>query len=462
MKIDFGVLEVGDGRIVAFREKPTLPFSREHGRLRPLARDPARLPAGAAVSASTSSCSTCSTGDDPPRTRFDGYWLDIGRPDDYDRANEDFEILRSAFLPSTLPVQRRDTTTVTPAAPTAAPGDPASGAATATVATSPASSTGGSPQGSWSARSRRDAPRILVLGGSGFVGGHVLSELSSRPDVELLCVSRSPDSVTGVPMVTLDIVDGGGLELERLLRRFAPTAVVNCAGAIAGDLEVMAAANIGLVGTLVGSIASSGVDSRIVHIGSSAEYGPGTPGTPVSERAVPRPTSPYAVTKLAGTETVLKAFGSQHPGAVVLRVFNPVGPGSSTKSLTGRVLHELDRVRLEGGPLRLGPLDAARDFIDVRDVATAAARAALLPGDLNGVFNIGRGHAVPVRRFVHALCREAGFGGQIVEDMPASDRSAQVDWQCADITKSGTSLGWHPSFELVDSVRDIVATRVPS
>jgi nucleoside-diphosphate-sugar epimerase len=290
----------------------------------------------------------------------------------------------------------------------------------------------------------------------------VLAELSSRPDVELLCVARSSDAIPAFPTVALDIAHGGGLQLERLLRRFAPTVVVNCAGAIAGDLEAMAAANIGLVGTLVDSIASSGVDARIVHIGSSAEYGPGTPGTPVSEKDVPRPTSPYAVTKLAGTKTVLRASGSQQPGAVVLRVFNPVGPGSSSASLTGRVLAELDRVRHEGGPLRLGPLGAARDFVDVRDVATATARAALLPGDLNGIVNVGGGRAVPVRRFVQALCREAQFDGEIVEDRPPSDRSAHVDWQCADITRAGTMLGWHPAFDLADSVRDILASRVPS
>ncbi len=421
--IDFGVLDVTDNHIAAFREKPTLPFNVSMG-VYGLSRETLRnYRPGIPFGFDDLVLDLLDRGAPPRSFPFDGYWLDIGRPEDYDRANNDFESLRSAFLPPALPMPVQRTIDL---------------------------------------RARpRAAQRVLVVGATGFLGGHVLHQLAQREDVEVTVLTRSSDSPLPYPCVVADLVTDDELKVGRLLRGLDPTAVINCAGAVSGEMNVLAAANIGLVGALVGAIASSGCGARLVHIGSSAEYGAGTPGTPVAETAVPHPMSAYAVTKLAGTETVLKAAAAGRVQGVVLRVFNPVGPGTSESSLTGRVLAELDRVRLTSGPLRLGPLGASRDFIDVRDVAAAAVRAALLPGDLRGVFNIGRGQAVPVRHLVHALCASAGYDGDIVEDRPASDRSAAVDWQCADITRARALLGWHPTRDLLESMRDLTDAHVP-
>ncbi len=423
--VDFGVLEVEDGHVAAFREKPTLPFSVSMG-VYGLTRETLRpYQPGLPFGFDELVLDLLDRGLPPRSHAFDGYWLDIGRPEDYDRANADFEVLRSALLPVRIPAQ-----------------------VVATASSTSATATARAPH------------RVLLLGATGFVGGHVLAALSAHDDVEITAVTRPDEPSVPVPTVTLSLGDGDEVELERLLRRLRPTAVVNCAGAVSGDMETLAAANVGLVGTVIDALARSGVDARLVHVGSSAEYGPGTPGTPVTEMAVPYPTSAYAVTKLAGTEAVLKAAASRRIRGIVLRVFNPVGAGASSSSLTGRVLTELDRVRLEGEPMRLGPLDSARDFIDVRDVASAIVRAALLPGELTGVLNIGRGQAVPARRWVSTLCRAAGFGGGIAETMPPSGRSSHVDWQCADITRACTTLGWFPGHELRDSAEEILGARV--
>jgi mannose-1-phosphate guanylyltransferase len=424
VQIDFGVLDVTDGHIASFREKPTLPCHVSMG-VYGLSRDTLeRYEPGRPFGFDELVLDLLDQGRPPRSHHFDGYWLDIGRPEDYDRANNDFEVLRSAFLPSELPVQRCR------------------------------------PSAARSTSSVHEPGRVLVVGSSGFLGRSVVAEFATRPDLDVTCLDRSGDSGPGFPTISLDLARTSALELERLLRRLQPTAVINCAGAITGDMADLAAANIGLVGTLVSAIEASGTGARLVHFGSSAEYGPGTPGTPLDETAVPQPTSNYAVSKLAGTETVLSAASSGRISAVVLRPFNPVGPGASRASLTGRVLAELNRVRLEGGPMRLGPLGAVRDFVDVRDVASATARAALLPGDITGVFNVARGQAVTARHLVTALCREAGYTGDIVEDLDASERSGAVDWQCADITRARIALGWYPAQEIDDIARYALAALV--
>jgi nucleoside-diphosphate-sugar epimerase len=186
--------------------------------------------------------------------------------------------------------------------------------------------------------------------------------------------------------------------------------------------------------------------ARLVHLGSAAEYGPGTPGRRVTESGATAPAGPYGATKLAGTVAVT-ASGLD---AVVLRVGNPVGPGAPPTGLPGRVAALLaDAGRDAEATLRLGDLSAYRDFVDVRDVAEAVALAATAPGPLPPVLNIGGGEAVPVRDLVRTLADAAGFRGRIVEEgAGGSARSADVSWQCSDITAARDALGWRPTRSL--------------
>ena len=102
VKIDFGVLEVGgehNDRIVAFTEKPTEYFSVSMG-IYGLSRSTLEnYPAGQALGFDELVLDLLKTDDQPRVDRFDGYWLDIGRPDDYDQANDEWPEWRDRLLP---------------------------------------------------------------------------------------------------------------------------------------------------------------------------------------------------------------------------------------------------------------------------------------------------------------------------------------------------------------------------
>ncbi len=104
VKVDFGVLEIGGAngdRIAAFREKPVEHFSVSMG-VYAVSRETLRpFSAGEALGFDELVLHLIDTGSLPRVHPFDGYWLDIGRPDDYDRANEEWESLRSVLLPNT-------------------------------------------------------------------------------------------------------------------------------------------------------------------------------------------------------------------------------------------------------------------------------------------------------------------------------------------------------------------------
>ncbi|MEV5937182.1 NAD(P)-dependent oxidoreductase [Streptomyces sp. NPDC051994] len=284
--------------------------------------------------------------------------------------------------------------------------------------------------------------RILVLGFSGYLGGHVARELRALPGVRFFGAGRGPAADLAVDLAT--VAPG---QLAERFYSFAPDAVINCAGAVGPQAVSLAEANVRGPAVLCAALREAAPAARLVHLGSAAEYGPTGIGERVTEEAAARPSTLYGATKLAGTLAVT----SSGLDAVVLRVTNPVGPGAPAAGLPGRLARQL-RDLGPRGVVRLGDLSAHRDFVDARDVAHAAVLAATAAGPLPPLLNIGSGRAVPVRELVHELAHAAGFGGRFEEGAEGSARSADVPWQCSDPGAARTTLGWSPRHRLADSV----------
>ncbi|MGW1212608.1 NAD-dependent epimerase/dehydratase family protein [Streptomyces sp. NPDC002499] len=286
--------------------------------------------------------------------------------------------------------------------------------------------------------------RILVLGFTGYLGGHVAGHLRTLTGVRVLGGGRSPAAEFGIDLATARADD-----LARALSDAAPDAVINCAGTTGGDAVTLAEVNSRGPAVLCAALRKAAPTARLIHLGSAAEYGPGEPDVKVTESAATRPVAVYGATKLAGTVAVT----TSGLDAVVLRVGNPVGAGAPAAGLPGRVAGLLRAAGHDpGAVIRLGDLSAYRDFVDARDVARAAALAVSSPRALPGIFNIGGGQATPVRDLVHTLARVSGFRGRIEENGGGSARSGEVSWQCSDITAAEEALGWRPSYPLDDSL----------
>ncbi|MFG2721776.1 NAD-dependent epimerase/dehydratase family protein [Streptomyces sp. NPDC048416] len=284
--------------------------------------------------------------------------------------------------------------------------------------------------------------RILVLGHSGYLGGHVARELRALPGVQFIGGGRGPSADLAVDLATIT----PGPLAERLFS-FAPDAVINCAGAVGPQPVALAELNARAPAVLCAALREAAPTARLVHFGSAAEYGPTGIGERVTEQSAARPTTLYGATKLAGTVAVT----SCGLDAVVLRITNPVGPGAPAAGLPGRLARQLRDL----GPrssVRLGDLSAHRDFVDARDVAHAAVLAATGGTPLPPVLNISHGQAVPVRELVRELAHAAGFRGRIEEDAAGSVRSSDVPWQCSDPGAARTALGWSARRSLADSV----------
>ncbi|MFE7775076.1 NAD-dependent epimerase/dehydratase family protein [Streptomyces sp. NPDC057445] len=292
--------------------------------------------------------------------------------------------------------------------------------------------------------------RIILLGYTGYLGGHIAEQLRALGGTRLFGAGRAPTADLRV-----DLATAGTGQLADALADFAPDAVVNCAGAVGGDPVTDAEVNARGPAVLCAALRKAAPSARLVHLGSAAEYGATEHGVRVTEDAPTRPLASYGATKLAGTVAV----ASSGLDAVVLRVGNPVGPGAAPLSLPGGTAMRLHQAGSDpGAVVRFGDLSAYRDFVDVRDLARAVVLATTADGPLPRVLNISGGRAVPIRDLVHTLAEAAGFRGRIDEAGSGSARSAGVAWQCSDITAAHDALGWEPRFGLEDSLAALWAS----
>ncbi|MEU6393836.1 NAD(P)-dependent oxidoreductase [Streptomyces sp. NPDC046939] len=286
-----------------------------------------------------------------------------------------------------------------------------------------------------------------MLGATGFVGRHVVDACTAAGH-DVLGVSRSASRTVRGATAHVDLAAATVGDLTDFLAAHRPDILVNAAGTVwQADEQRMRELNDTFVHRLVTALAEHATPVRLVHLGTVHEYGPASAGI-------------YGRTKLRGTKRVLAA-SRDGLDAVTLRLANACGPGAPSRSLLGKVAGELAR-QDEPGPgsreLRLAPLTAHRDFVDVRDVADAALAAAVAPRDAvrGRIIEVGRGQAVSVRLLVRRLVDLSGVAVRLVEDQRPDGARVGAEWQRTDITTARRLLAWCPSRTLDASLRDLL------
>jgi NDP-hexose 4-ketoreductase len=307
--------------------------------------------------------------------------------------------------------------------------------------------------------------RIMVLGGTGFLGSHICDAFHAA-GCAVVCVSRN-GSAGPARQVRLDLARAGVADLGALLAETAPEVVVNAAGRATPATErQLRAINAEFVDRLVVAVDTMPGHTRLIQIGSSHEYGPDTPGVTTAESHPPAPLSLYGKTKLDGTRATLRARRAE---PVVLRVTNVAGPRARADTLPAIVARRLAGIaacgRGDGRPaeLRLAPLRSWRDYVDVRDVAEAVQAAANAPAaTVTGqVINIASGAAVHVRTLVQRLIALGGLPVRLVEEPAASLPREPMEWQRLDVSRARELLGWQAEHGLEESLADLLSSVWP-
>jgi UDP-glucose 4-epimerase len=240
--------------------------------------------------------------------------------------------------------------------------------------------------------------RVLVTGGAGFIGHHLVRGLLDRgDDVRVLdaFITGSRERLAGV-QDRIDLVEGDIRSARDLDRAMAGCEVVFHLAAIPSVqrslLEPRMTHDVNVTGTLeVGLAAGRAGVRRVVFAGSSAVYG-SAPILPRVEDQLPDPQSPYAAGKLFG-EHILRVMGAALGfETVVLRYFNIFGAGQDPDSDYAAVVPRFVTAGLRGErPIVYGDGLQSRDFTHVENVVSANLLASVAPTAVGALCNIGCG-----------------------------------------------------------------------
>ena len=308
--------------------------------------------------------------------------------------------------------------------------------------------------------------KALIIGAGGFVGGYLISELSSQGTE--VCATKLPHerinifcgSAPAYSTVELDILDEAAV--RELLNREKPDCIFHLAAqssvalswkkpALTADINIKGCIN------LLEAVRSGGLSPRIIFIGSSEEYGcAANRPEPVDETVRPEPANIYAVTKLAQNmigELYFKAYGMD---IISVRAFNHIGPGQLPQfAVSDFCKQAAEIVCAKREPvIRVGNLAAKRDFTDVRDIVRAYAFLAE-KGRSGETYNVGSGHAISVQQVLDRIIELSGTQIRVEVDKERF-RPVDVPFIEADISKLKKDTGWEPHISLDDSLSDIM------
>lgn len=287
--------------------------------------------------------------------------------------------------------------------------------------------------------------KFLITGAAGFLG----SALANRLAREGHQVRGIDDLTTGEPQVLFDDVHFTRGDVNDRPKLWTLLQEVDCVYHLAARVSVSEsilypreynAVNVGGTVSLMEAMRDVGV-GRVVMISSGAVYGD-RQEQPVSEKAIPSPYSPYAVSKLAAeyyVHTIGKLWGIE---TVSLRVFNAYGPGQHIPPAHPPVIPSFLRQAIRAGSLIVhGDGHQTRDYIYVEDVVRAMIAAATAPDINQEVINIGSGKETSVRE-VAELARK--LGGERAEILYAPRNDPGVSRLCADIQLAQKKLKFSP------------------
>ncbi len=299
-----------------------------------------------------------------------------------------------------------------------------------------------------------DRPLVLVLGGTGFIGSHVVERLLAD-DYRVRVFSRGSHALTpfiaGVDYRVGDFVEGQGLREAlaevHIVVHCISTTIPKASNAV---MEYDIASN--LLGTvrLLNLCVETGV-KRVVFISSGGTvYGPQPAGQRISESTPTHPIVSHGIIKLA-IEEYLAVFERTHGlEYVVLRGGNVYGPRQNPNGTQGFINVLLGRVA-RGIPVEIyGNGLGLKDYLYVADFAEACSRAVFYPDANRQVYNVGSGIGVSIQQIIQEAQQVTG-SPVLLKYHPALPNDVGF---VLDIHKAYDGLAWTPHWNLTDGISE--------
>lgn len=298
--------------------------------------------------------------------------------------------------------------------------------------------------------------KVVVTGGLGFIGSHLVEKLS-EDNVVIVVDDQSTGTIDNIKDFNLSSIDTTlgditSIDLEEIFDGcdyvFHQAAVTSVPKSVDDPLS---SNEVNITGTLrvLNAAKNAGV-KKVVFASSSAIYGD-TESLPLSEDNPINPLSPYAVTKATG-ELYCNVFSEIYGlPSISLRYFNVFGPRQDPDSQYAAVIPIfINKILKNESPVIYGDGEQSRDFVSVKHVVAANIMAA--ESKLTGTFNIGLGESTTINQLFEMINEIAGKN---IKPVYEKERSGDIKHSVADISKAKT-FDYDPKADLKEELNETI------
>ncbi|WP_424355962.1 SDR family oxidoreductase [Methanobacterium sp. MBAC-LM] len=298
--------------------------------------------------------------------------------------------------------------------------------------------------------------KVVVTGGLGFIGSHLVEKLS-EDNLVVIIDDQSTGNIENIKHFNISKIDTTlgditSINLEEIFDGadyvFHEAAVTSVQKSVD---DPFISNKVNITGTLKVLEAAKNTNvKKVVLASSSAVYGD-TESLPLSEDDPVNPLSPYAVGKTTG-ELYCNVFSEIYGlPTISLRYFNVFGPRQDPKSQYAAVIPIfIDKILKNESPIIYGDGEQSRDFVSVKNVVAANIMAA--ESKLTGAFNIGLGKSTTINQLFSMIKEIIGIDIQPIYE---KERPGDIKYSLADISKA-KSLGYDPKADFKEELKETV------
>ena len=297
--------------------------------------------------------------------------------------------------------------------------------------------------------------KILLTGGTGFLGRYVTKELLSKGITPTILTRNLHTEILnnhgGIPnLVKMDLFDVA--TLKNFLEIFKPSVIIHLAGCInqtGKNSDILEKFNFEVTAKLL-ELADLIKVKKFILTGTADEYG--FQACPQVETMPAMPVSDYALSKNKAVNYALSLFKNNNLPIVILRPFTVYGAGQPAKMFVSQAIE----AAVKRIPFEMSEGRQKRDLLFVTDFVSAIIKTLMADGIEGETFNVGSGESIALEKLAKRIWEIAGADGELLKIGARQTAQNELHDTQADVSKISARLGWRPKVSLDEGLELVV------